>query len=103
MKGGNFGLTDRCAYGAAAAAFSKSRGKPRVDERRVPCGSIYSEKNGLQWQEAPAIHGPPKTPCKRFVRWSRRGISARISMERAQLHRRNRHGEVPLDLQTLCP
>lgn len=41
--------------------FLKSRGMPRVDDRRVPSGIIYVEKNGSQWKDAPSVYGPPKT------------------------------------------
>jgi transposase len=64
--------------------FPKSRGKPRVDDRRVLSGIIYIKKNGLQWKDAPAVYGPPKTLYNRFVRWSRMGVFARIFVELAQ-------------------
>jgi transposase len=31
--------------------FPKSRGKPRVDDRRVLSGIIYIQRNGLMWSE----------------------------------------------------
>lgn len=55
--------------------FPRSRGKPRVDDRRVLSGIIYVKKNGLQWKDAPGVYGPPKTLYNRFVRWSRMGCS----------------------------
>ncbi|WP_407947353.1 IS5 family transposase [Phaeovulum veldkampii] len=64
--------------------FPKSRGKPRVDDRRVLSGIIYVQKNGLQWKGVPAVYGPPKTLYNRFVRWSRMGVFARIFAELAQ-------------------
>ncbi|WP_376780423.1 IS5 family transposase [Paracoccus jeotgali] len=64
--------------------FPKSRGKPRVDDRRVLSGIIYVKKSGLQWKDAPSVYGPPKTLYNRFVRWSRMGVFARIFMELAQ-------------------
>ena len=64
--------------------FPKSRGRPRVDDRRVPSGIIHVQKNGLQWKDAPAVYGPPKTLYNRFVRWSRMGVFARIFLELAQ-------------------
>jgi len=70
--------------------FPKSRGKPRVDDRRVLSGIIYIQKNGLQWKDAPSIYGPPKTLYNRFVRWSRMGVFARIL---AELARSGAHGE----------
>jgi hypothetical protein len=41
--------------------FRKSRGKPRVDDRRVLSGIIFIQRNGLMWKHAPAAYGPPKT------------------------------------------
>lgn len=64
--------------------FPRSRGRPRVDDRRVLSGIVYVKRNGLQWKGAPSVHGPPKTPCNRFVRWSRMGVFARIFVEPAQ-------------------
>ena len=64
--------------------FPRSRGKRRVDDRRVLSGIIYVQKNGLQWTDAPAVYGPHKTLYNRFVRWSRMGVFARIFMELAQ-------------------
>ncbi len=64
--------------------YLKSRGKPRVDDRRVLGGMIYIWKNGLQWRDAPAVYGPPKTLYNRFVRWSRMGVFARIFVELAR-------------------
>ena len=63
--------------------FPKSRGMPRVDDRRVLSGIIYVQKNGLQWKDAPAVYRPPKTLYNRFVRWSRMGVFARIFTELA--------------------
>ena len=58
--------------------FPRSHGKPRVDDRRVLSGIIYIQRNGLRWTDAPAAYGPHKTLYNRFVRWSRRGVFARI-------------------------
>lgn len=64
--------------------FPKSRGKLRVDDRRVLSGIIYIQRNGLQWKDAPGVYGSPKTLYNRFVRWSRMGEFARIFAELAQ-------------------
>jgi putative transposase len=58
--------------------FPKVRGKPRVDDRRVLSGILHVLRNGLRWQDAPAIYGPHKTLYNRFVRWSRLGVFAQI-------------------------
>ena len=63
--------------------FPKSRGKPRVDDRRVLSGIIYIQRNGLMWNHAPAAYGPPKTLYNRWKRWSRMGVFATIMTELA--------------------
>jgi transposase len=63
--------------------FPKSRGKPRVDDRRVLSGIIFINRNGLRWRDAPAPYGPPKTLYNRWVRWSRLGVFARMLVELA--------------------
>ena len=57
--------------------FPRSRGLPRVDDRRVVSGIVYVIRNGLQWKDAPRGYGPHKTLYNRFVRWSRLGVFAR--------------------------
>ena len=64
--------------------FPKARGKPRVDDRRVLSGILFVLRNGLRWQDAPAVYGPHKTLYNRFVRWSRLGVFARIFRDLAQ-------------------
>ena len=58
--------------------FPLSHGIPRVDDLRVISGIIHVIKRGLQWRDAPAEYGPPKTLYNRFVRWSRMGVFDRI-------------------------
>jgi transposase len=33
--------------------FPKSRGRPRVDDRKVISGIVYMLRNGLRWKDAP--------------------------------------------------
>ena len=35
--------------------FSKSHGRPRVDDRQVLSGIIFIIRNGLRWCDAPAV------------------------------------------------
>jgi transposase len=63
--------------------FPKSRGQPRVDDRRVLSGIIFINRNGLRWRDAPAAYGPPKTLYNRWVRWSRMGVFGRLLVELA--------------------
>ena len=58
--------------------FPRSRGKPRVDDRRVLSGITFINRNGLRWCDAPADYGPPKTLYNRWKRWSDMGVFARI-------------------------
>lgn len=58
--------------------FPRSRGKARVDDRRVLSGIIHVQRNGLRWCDAPATYGPHKTLYNRHVRWTRNGVFARI-------------------------
>src|SRR5437763_16607174 len=58
--------------------FPRSRGLPRVDDRRVISGIVYVIRHGLQWKDAPPDYGPPKTLYNRFIRWSRLGVFAGI-------------------------
>ena len=58
--------------------FPKSRGRPRVDDRRVLSGIIFVNRNGLRWRDAPSEYGPPKTLYNRWRRWSGMGVFARM-------------------------
>ena len=58
--------------------FPRSRGLPRVDDRRVLSGIVFVIRNGLRWRDAPAVYGPSKTLYNRWVRWSRMGVFSRI-------------------------
>lgn len=56
----------------------KVRGVPRVDDRRVLSGIIHVIKRGLHWSDCPPEYGPAKTIYNRYVRWSEKGVFARI-------------------------
>lgn len=52
-----------------------TRGKDRVDDRRVLSGIVHVLQSGGRWSDAPSeIYGPKKTLYNRFVRWAERGI-----------------------------
>jgi len=51
-----------------------TRGKPRVDDRRVISGIVHVLKSGGRWVDAPAVYGPKKTLYNRFVRWAAKGV-----------------------------
>ena len=51
-----------------------TRGKPRVDDRRVISGIVQVLKSGGRWVDAPSEYGPRKTLYNRFVRWAEKGV-----------------------------
>ena len=51
-----------------------TRGKPRVDDRRVISGIVHVLKSGGRWVDAPEDYGPRKTLYNRFVRWAAKGV-----------------------------
>lgn len=51
-----------------------TRGKPRVDERRLIGGIVHVLKSGGRWADAPLVYGPRKTLYNRFVRWAAKGV-----------------------------
>lgn len=73
---------DRELFWLSDAQFAKiaphlptdTRGKPRVDDRRVISGIIQVLKSGSRWVDAPAAYGPRKTLYNRFVRWAAKGV-----------------------------
>lgn len=54
---------------------TNTRGKDRVDDRRVLSGIVHVLQSGGRWSDAPReVYGPKKTLYNRFVRWADRGI-----------------------------
>ena len=51
-----------------------TRGKARVDDRRVISGIINVLKSGGRWIDAPPDYGPRKTLYNRYVRWAAKGV-----------------------------
>ncbi|GLK85526.1 transposase [Ancylobacter defluvii] len=51
-----------------------TRGKPRVDDRRVISGIVHVLKSGGRWIDAPPDYGPRKTLYNRYVRWAAKGV-----------------------------
>ena len=78
-----FWLTD-AQMARLEAFFPKPHGQPRVDDMRVLSGIIFINRNGLRWRDAPSEYGPPKTLYNRWIRWSRKGVFARILIELAR-------------------
>jgi len=55
--------------------FPRSRGVPRVDDRRVISGIIHVIRNGLRWRDA-----EPRRVCRRLIWFS---YAAMASVSRA--------------------
>lgn len=78
MNRDQFWLTD--------AQFSKiephlptdTRGKARVDDRRVISGIVHVLKSSGRWVDAPLEYGPKKTLYNRYVRWAEKGVWAAL-------------------------
>lgn len=66
--------------------FPKSHGKPRVDDRRVPSGIIFINRNSLRWRDAPTEYGPHKTLYNLWKRWRDKGIFAQMLIGLAADH-----------------
>ncbi len=52
----------------------KSRGVPRVDDRRVLNGIFWRLRTGAPWADISARYGPHTTCVNRFNRWRKAGI-----------------------------
>ena len=84
MNRDHFWLTD--------AQFSKierhlptdTRGKARVDDRRVISGIVHVLKSGGRWVDAPPDYGSKKTLYNRYVRWAEKGVWASLFEALAQ-------------------
>jgi transposase len=69
-----FWLSDRQFARLLPHLPTDTRGKPRVDDRRVISGIVHVLKSGCRWVDAPVGYGPRKTLYNRFVRWAAKGI-----------------------------
>ncbi len=56
-----FWLTDEQFARLKPHLPTDTRGKPRVDDRRVISGIVHVLKSGARWVDAPSIYGPHKT------------------------------------------
>ena len=56
----------------------KSRGVPRVDDRRVLNGILWRLRTGAPWAEIPLRYGPHMTCVNRFSRWRKAGVWSAI-------------------------
>lgn len=70
----HFWLTEAQFERLAPLLPTDTRGKPRVDDRRVISGIVHVLKSGGRWVDAPDVYGPRKTLYNRFVRWAAKGV-----------------------------
>ena len=56
----------------------KSRGVPRVDDRRVINGILWRFRTGVPWRDVPERYGPRTTLYNRFVRSRAAGVWDRL-------------------------
>lgn len=78
MNRDHFWLTDEQFAKLRPHLPTDTRGKPRVDDRRVISGIIHVIKSGGRWVDAPTVYGPRKTLYNRFQRWAAKGIWSSI-------------------------
>jgi transposase len=70
-----FWLTEEQFAKIAPHLPTDTRGKERVDDRRVISGIIHVLKSGGRWADVPTeVYGPKKTLYNRFVRWAAKGV-----------------------------
>ena len=69
-----FWLTDAQFSKIAPHLPTDTRGKARVDDRRVISGIVHVLKSGGRWIDAPPEYGPKKTLYNRYVRWAAKGV-----------------------------
>jgi transposase len=74
MNQERFWLTEDQFAKIAPHLPTDTRGKERVDDRRVISGIVHVLKSGGRWVDAPPDYGPRKTLYNRFVRWAAKGV-----------------------------
>jgi len=79
-----FWLTDAQFAKIAPHLPDDTRGKARVDDRRVISGIVHVLKSGGRWVDAPDVYGPRKTLYNRFVRWAAKGVWTKLFQALAQ-------------------
>jgi len=80
-----FWLTDSQFSKIAPHLPTDTRGKARVDDRRVISGIVHVLKSGRPWIDAPSEYGPKKTLYNRYVRWAQKGVWVTLFQTLAQV------------------
>jgi transposase len=65
---------------------NKTRGVPRVDDRRVLNGICWVLRSGAPWRDLQDCYGPCTTCYNRFVRWQKAGVWGQIMDSLAAAH-----------------
>jgi len=84
MNRDQFWLTDEQFAKISPHLPTDTRGKARVDDRRVISGIVQVLKSGGRWVDAPPDYGPRKTLYNRYVRWAVKGVWVRLFEALAQ-------------------
>ena len=74
----SFRLTDDQYNEIRPLLPNKSRGVPRVDDRRVLSGIVFRLQRGCRRSDGPGEYGPAKTLYNRYKRRSETGVFERI-------------------------
>ena len=74
MNRDHFWVTDEPFSKIEPHLPTDTRGKARVDDRRVISGIINVLRSGGRWIDAPSEYGPRKTLYNRYVRWAAKGV-----------------------------
>ena len=85
MNRDRFWLTDGQFSKITPYLPTDTRGKARVDDRRVISGIVHVLKSGGRWVDAPPDYGPRKTLYNRYVRWAERGVWVALFQALAQV------------------
>ena len=75
---GRYDLTEKEWQAIQPHLPNKSRGVPRVDDRRVLNGIFWVLRSGAFWSDLPERYGPPTTIYNRFNRWRKAGVWDRL-------------------------
>ena len=75
---GRYDLTEKEWQAIKPHLPNKSRGVPRVDDRRVSNGIFWVLRSGAFCSDLPERYGPPTTIYNRFNRWRKAGIWDRL-------------------------
>lgn len=64
--------------GQEPAKGKATRGRPRVDQRRILDGIIFRLRTGCQWNLIPPVYGSDSTLHRYFRMWTRSGVFERV-------------------------